>query len=90
MRIFKYMVPLGGSGDLELAFPKGARFLTLQVQGRDPCIWALVDPDAAPQLRRLQWIGTGHDASSLDDAHYLGTVQTGPYVFHLFDRDGKW
>jgi hypothetical protein len=67
-----------------IQMPRGAEILSVQTQRDMPCIWALVDNDAARETRVFRIVGTGH---SFDDhgMHYLGTVQTPPFVWHVFE-----
>jgi hypothetical protein len=70
----------------KVAMPEGAEVLTIQVQGRTPCLWAIVD-DKAPKVdRHFLTYGTGH---RMDIAHdkYIGTFQLldGGLVFHVFE-----
>ena len=56
--------------------------LSVQMQRNTPCIWALVDPDAAPVQQKVYVNGTGHPVEH--NAPFLGTIQIGPLVFHVF------
>lgn len=84
--IWKFPIP--AEDEVTIAMPKGARLLTVQVQRRNPCLWALVDDSAETATRRLAVRGTGHDADGLEGAAYVGTFQlvSGSIIFHLFDR----
>ena len=68
-----------------ITMPKGAKLLTVQTQQDTICIWAIVSPAAPQETRVFIIVGTGDD---LDDGtgEYLGTVQQGPYVWHLFEE----
>jgi hypothetical protein len=69
----------------DVKMPVGAEVLCVQMQEDTPCLWALVNPDAAPTTRTFATYGTGHpvDASGA----YIGTYQwaDGSLVFHVFD-----
>jgi hypothetical protein len=75
-------------GAIEL--PKGARILTVTVGDGLPFLWALVDPEAALELKHFRSFSTGElfDAQGLE---YLATVQVpgepegSMVVFHLFE-----
>jgi hypothetical protein len=86
LTVYKYEVLL--IDDVIIDLPEGAKVLTFQAQNEVPCIWALVDPNAAKVPRRFRLAGTGHliqhDEKSL---RYVGTAQfhEGALVFHLFE-----
>jgi hypothetical protein len=66
--------------------PSGARILHV-AQSNEPttsdlCIWALVDPEAPTAARTICIYGTGHPCG--EEAH-IGTVEIGPFVWHVFD-----
>ena len=88
MRIYKYSLALLEHQTLML--PVGAQILTVQVQhGQEPCLWALVNPDAPTQPRSIWMYGTGHPIyGSMADKRYIGTIQLnqiGSLVFHFFE-----
>jgi len=86
--IWKYTVPaIHRSGHSCLPMPRGAKVLSVQVQGTAPVLWAMVDPDAPKEERFFQIVGTGwdFDPTGFD---FVGTFQCdgGGLVFHLFER----
>lgn len=85
MKIYKYPVNQP-KGYISIEMPKGAKILTVQVQNEVPCIWALVDPNAAPEIRCFRIYGTGHMVEH-ENMPYIGTFQLleGRLVFHLFE-----
>lgn len=87
MKIFKYQLPIEAE-NAKVMLPEGAVILSLQVQNGEPCMWALVDDAKPPVVRWLRWAGTGHYISidELRDLNFIGTVQLGAYVFHLFEK----
>lgn len=70
--------------------PKDAEILTIQTQNETPCIWALVNPENAKELRHFEVYGTGRDISCDIgiERKYINTFQLdgGSLVFHLFER----
>lgn len=83
-RIFKY--PVNIVDFIEIEMPKGAEILSFQTQYEQPCIWAIVDPEAETEMRKFRVCGTGHELS----AHlgkFIGTTQVsgGRLVWHLFE-----
>lgn len=82
-RIYKY--PLSASDAVQrIVMPKGAKILTVQVQGTTPCLWALVDIREADEDRTIIIYGTGHNV--VLNGNYIGTYQIGSnLVFHVFE-----
>lgn len=76
MVIYKYKV-----GQLvEAAINK---FLTAQYQDGSLVVWAEVDLEAPKKNYYLADLWTGDDLV-LDDLIYIGTIQTGPIVHHIY------
>ncbi len=86
LTVYKYEVPL--EDDFVLWLPTGAQLLSFQAQYDNPCLWALVDPDARTEKRGFRLAGTGHKID-LDPAalRFVGSAQFqgGALVFHLFE-----
>ena len=82
--IYKY--PLPKRTYFTLSLPQGAEILTVQMQGDEPYLWAVVETDAPLQYRYFRMVGTGHPFSD-EHARYISTFQTGPFVFHIFELD---
>lgn len=53
------------------------------------CLWAISDTDESRKVRRLFRIyGTGREIKEpLESLNYIGTVQTGSFVWHVFERN---
>lgn len=81
--IYKY--PFSVTDEFSLTLPVGARVLCVQTQNDLPCLWAIVDPDAAKEERTFFVRGTGHPLG--DVGRYIGTFQMrgGSLVFHVFE-----
>lgn len=73
------------SSDAYVEMPGGAKILTCQMQGDTIVLYAKVDPDTPPEIRMFQVIGTGQEIPEELDHEYVGTVQYGPLVFHVFE-----
>lgn len=78
--IHKY--PLSWGETFQLALYAGAEILTLQMQKDRPCIWVREQVSDMRQVLNLRWVGTGQEVPAT--SRYLGTVQVGAYVWHLF------
>lgn len=68
-----------------LQIPRGAKLLSVQMQGELPQLWALVDPSEPRDMRTIRIIGTGHPIDE-HPGEYVGTFQMrdGALVFHVF------
>ncbi len=69
-----------------IEMPVGAKVLCIQEQRGSLQLWALVNPKAETETRRLLTYGTGH-AIEADNLIYLTTYQiSGGYlVLHVFE-----
>jgi len=84
-KVYKYSFKVDDI--ISLPIPIDARILTVNMQGSNPCIWALVDPnDVVYKNRKFLLYGTGH-AIERNDLSYIGTFQmfNGDLIFHLFE-----
>lgn len=82
-RIWKYDLNINGLTTLRM--PDGAKPLTVQMQGIVPCLWAMVDPDYEATERVFDFVGTGHAIPETLETDYIGTIQQGPFVWHLLE-----
>lgn len=72
--------------------PKGAEVLHVEVQkpaniscSTQPCLWALVDPEAEKE-RRLFSIFGGHPIANVERMEHVATFLDGAYVWHVFEE----
>ena len=82
-KIYKYQLEIQAHQRIEM--PDGAEILSVQVQGSTICIWAIIEEGQPLGERIFRIFGTGHDLPR--DIHgfaFVGTVQTGPLVWHVF------
>ena len=80
--------PLLMTPEQELELPANAHILCVQMQGPQPCLWALVDATLPTERRKIVLAGTGNEDETLGRRlNYLGTFQTnhGTYVWHVFE-----
>lgn len=80
----------------ELEMPMGAAPLTVQMQEDALCLWAIVNPEAPKLNHKVYVFGTGGRLPDIDptvthryrhgyiERGYIGSVQDGPYVWHVF------
>ena len=81
--IYKY--PLQIMDEQKIVMPVDAELLTVQMQGSQPCLWAVVDPTKSLESRKILIRGTGHDCPGV--GRYISTfqMQGGALVFHAFE-----
>lgn len=84
--IYKYTLQVMDIQNLEL--PIHSKILTVQVQNKEPVLWAIVcNPVTATEIRIIEIVGTG---SPMFDAKrkYISTIQlnNGLAIFHVFVR----
>lgn len=93
--IWKY--PLGITDRQVVRMPRDAEILSVQVQGRHLCLWAMVDGDSPLEDRSIRIFGTGNPIDDwvgnpideYDDIGrfvFVGTAQMGPFVWHVFEE----
>jgi len=82
MKIFKYLLTLEDSQVLYL--PKGAKILSVGEQRGILYLWAEVDPEADPEPRTIEIIGTGNPMLQ-EKRVFIGTVLPDPFVWHVYE-----
>lgn len=84
MKVYKYPIKILSLQDVEM--PVGASILCCQMQGGEPMLWALVQPENKLSARGIRIVGTGHEASDL--GRYIDTIQIdgGALIFHVFEQ----
>jgi len=89
--IYKYPIQITGEVQ-EIEMPHDSIILDFQEQGTRPFVWAEVDSEGKEQVkRRFQIFGTGTEIPKDDPpkwAQYIGTIQRGIYVWHLYEMKG--
>lgn len=86
-RIYKY--PLRLDSEQTVVMPQGAHILGVQNQAGALTMWALVQVEAPDVKREICVFGTGHEVPATVRAvalSYVGTVQQGPFIWHVFDN----
>jgi len=79
--IWKY--PLQVTDWQEVRMPPG-KPLCVQMQGDQLCMWAEVVPHGMESTRQVRIYGTGHTMDPVGSGSYVGTVQIGELVFHVY------
>jgi len=89
-RVWKFNI--GVTTALIIRMPKGAQILTVQNQYGQASLWALVDPNEAHELRRIEVYETGEEITDGMGSNlvYISTVKFGggDLVYHFFERIG--
>jgi hypothetical protein len=80
--IWKFPVEVTDEQSVEM--PIGAQALSVQVQGGQVCLWALVDIKAETEERLVQIFGTGHPVANEGTFVETFQMQGGALVFHAF------
>ena len=68
-----------------IEIPKGAKFLHLDIQNQDICLWFQVDPENEIEIRSFEIIGTGWEFKD-DNLNYIGTINNGLYIWHIYEK----
>lgn len=72
-----------------ISMPIGAEVLSIQSQGDDVCLWALVDPKQALEKRKFVVLATGQEVlfTEWENVKYISTLQfpIEGLVFHAFE-----
>ena len=83
--IYKY--PLDIIDMQKIYMPRGAKILTVQMQGKQLCLWAEVDTKNQLDARRIAIVGTGSPAPEflVGYSQYISTVQERTFVWHVYE-----
>lgn len=76
--------PLLLHGTQILQFPPDAKMLSVAEQRDTLCLWALLDTTAPTVPWIVEIAGTGQPHLRVDPAAFVGTVQLGDHVWHVF------
>lgn len=79
-KVWKFELNIGPT---TLEMPIEAEVVYVDIQAGVPTLWALVDPELPTGIRRFCVRGTGHPI--LEGEVYVGTWQSPPYMWHLFE-----
>jgi hypothetical protein len=91
LTVHKFKLDLYGNDRVEI--PEGAKVIHAGMQGKDICIWAIVDTES-PMEKRWFWIaGTGHPLPRAKNGkvEHIRTIQDvrpdREYVWHIFELE---
>lgn len=80
--IYKYELVIDDVQHIPL--PSGAKCLHVAMQNGHLCLWAQVNTTRELVNRFFRIYGTGHPMQD-PASRYIGTVQDGPLVWHVFE-----
>lgn len=81
LTIHKYPVRVAEQQIIEV--PQGSKFLSAQLQNGEPTLWFMVDTNSEKLPYEVIIVGTGHPVPT-NCTDFLGSVQQGMYVWHIF------
>jgi hypothetical protein len=72
---------------VSISMPEGAEILSVQTQYEQPCMWALVDPEAKKVTRKFETFGAGDPVNDPETKNFIATYQQkgGAMIFHIFE-----
>lgn len=79
--IWKY--PIEITDEQNVMMPRNAKVLSVAAQNDTLTLWALVDPSAPLESRRVVVVGTGNPITG-KLGRFRGTVVMPPFVWHVF------
>lgn len=81
MKIYKYQLDYV---DKQTIKAKILKPLSVQMQDKKVCLWAIVDEAAIDQESTITMYGTGAEVDRTKQMTYISTLQIGSFVFHYF------
>ncbi|MBS5979979.1 MAG: hypothetical protein KIB51_09670 [Dysgonomonas mossii] len=81
--IYKYPINLTTEKQ-RLCLPENSQLLSVQMQNEKLCVWALIDESQPMSMVRFHIFGTCDNLPDDLNTVFLGTVQDGIYVWHVF------
>ena len=82
MTIYKYLLMI--TDEQLLTVPEGAAVLHVGEQDGELCVWCLIDPKAPNVQKMVRIYGTGNPYDGDLEQFHVGSVQIGPFVWHVF------
>ena len=81
--IHKYDLPI--ADEVFVDMPEGASVLCVQMQDGLPRLWAVVETTLPMKPRHFRVFGTGNPITKFLMGRYIGTVQDGLWVWHVYE-----
>lgn len=88
MKIYKFPLEIVDEQQIRM-IPKGCKYLSVQNQHGTICLWVLGDFEGRTYVgsTTIRIVGTGNPFPDANECHYIGTVQDGGLVWHVFHKD---
>lgn len=86
MTIWKFPFTITDGFTLEIPMP--AHIVHVAMQGDQPCLWAVVDPEGRKAKASFIIVGTGQEIPPLEMFKFVASFQQPPFVWHLFMMRG--
>lgn len=91
-KIYKYAV-CPSEDPIKIKTYRDAQILSCGLDGRgEPSIWVLINDEEPEEFLNMLCVGTGWPLDSLiepfDNLGFVGTINDGPYVWHVFEVKG--
>ncbi len=83
MTIWKYQLNIVSLQNINLA--ADAKILSVAIQNDTLCLWALTNPNVPIAHRTIEIVSTDMEVSPYQK-RFIGTVQMGVLVWHVFER----
>lgn len=80
--VYKYQLELGIN---DIKMPSNAKVVHFATQAPDICVWMEVVRLEPDEVRRFDVIGTGHRIAP--NYTHRGTLQSGSFVWHLYELE---
>lgn len=84
MKILKFELRVIGLQIIDM--PYLYKILSAQYQNGHICVWALVDEMKPHHNHAFAVYGTGQEINTASTGEFIGTVQQGSLVWHVFDK----
>lgn len=69
----------------QIPLPKYAQILSVADQRGQGHIWVMLDPDLPREPRTILIYGTGQEVDPGKIGAFIGTYQSGVFVYHVFE-----
>lgn len=83
--IYKYIIEITDVQSVKLA--EDAKILAVGNQFGSLVLWAQVDTESKTKNRKILIFGTGNPFNAINPV-YVGTVQMGNFVWHIYEELG--
>jgi hypothetical protein len=89
LKIYKYELACNNGVVQPLRLSTQHKFLSVQLQSGKICLWVLENTDTTITTIPIHTFGTGWPIETVVGLEYIGTVQEGRLVWHIFYGTNK-